>query len=101
VRAEGGATAAEALAAVGREIRRSYDRVVTSAVKDFEELIKRLELSPEQEAEVRRLAQDSFQQTAGKATPAQRGELFVKIYGVLEPGQRAKLVEIVRERRGG
>jgi hypothetical protein len=88
----------EMIAAVGRELKRSYERVVTVSVKDFDELLKKLELRPEQEAEVRRLVTDQFQRTEGKPTPAQRGELFAKIYAELDAGQRGKLLDEVRGR---
>src|SRR5688572_19273367 len=37
------AAQAEYVAAIGRELKRSYDRVVTAAVQDFDELIKALD----------------------------------------------------------
>lgn len=93
---QGGALQAEAAAAFGREIKRSYERVVTSRVKEFDELLKDLALAPEVEADIRRLATDSFQKTEGKATPAQRAELFSQIYLRLNSEQRRKLAERFR-----
>ncbi len=90
------AAQAEYVAAVGRELKRSYDRVVTAAVQDFDELIKALDLTPEQEAEVRRIATDHFQKTAGNPTPKQKGEVFAQVYAKLNAEQRRALLKRAR-----
>jgi hypothetical protein len=90
------AAQAEYVAAVGRELKRSYDRVVTAAVQDFDELIKALDLTAEQEAEVRRIATDHFQKTAGNPTPKEKGEVFAQVYSKLNAEQRRALLKRAR-----
>ncbi len=98
-RAPGAILRAEGLAVIGREIKRSYERVVTAGVKELDEFIKRLDLAPEQEAQVRRLTQDYFQKTAGKPTQAQRTELFLQVYTLLNDDQRKELLKSVELKR--
>src|SRR5690606_16846562 len=90
------AAQAEYVAVMGRELRRSYERVVTAAVKEFDELLESLNLTPEQDAEIRRLATDQFQKTAGNPSRKERGALFAQIYAKLNAEQRKALLERVR-----
>jgi len=82
-----------------QEVRRSYERISAEGHQRLEELIKRLELSPEQEAKVRDMATEFGQKTKLNPTPAQRAELFGKVLGLLTPEQRAKAMEFVTDRR--
>lgn len=82
-----------------QEVRRSYERISAEGHQRLEELVKRLELSPEQEAKVREMATELGQKTKLNPTPAQRAELFGKVLVLLTPEQRAKAVEFVTNGR--
>ena len=86
---------------VGAELRRSYDRVVGSQVRELEEFLRAVNATPEQEGKIRQITGDLFQQSYGQATPAQRAEMFMKVYAVLTPEQREIVRQRVREQRGG
>lgn len=85
----------------GQEIRRSYERIAAEGQARLEELVKRLELTPEQEEKVRAIALDVAQKTKLKPTPAQRVEEFSRIAQELTPEQRKRLVEMVGEKQMG
>ncbi len=81
------------LAAVGGEVRRSYERVVGQRAADFEALLKSLNLSQEQESKIRRIAADSFQKTYGKESPAERARVIALVFRELDEGQRKSLLK--------
>lgn len=83
----------EVALAVGLEIKRSYQRQITSKTEDFERLLASLSLKPEQETKVRNAVTDYVQQTKGKPTPEQKRQIFWKIYGELDKTQRRQLVD--------
>ncbi len=92
----------EFTAIAGQELRRAYDRVVGQKVRDFDALLKTLDLTPEQEGKIRQIAGDSFQRTEGRARATESARAFAQIYRALEPEQREKLVDhlqgIIRDR---
>lgn len=88
----------EMLAAIGQEIRRSYERQILSKTADYEKLIASLNLKPEQESKVRGYVTDYVQETKYKATAEQKKALFLRIYGRLNAEQRKTLVEYYRSR---
>lgn len=79
-------------AIVRGEIRRAYERTIASAAREFDELIKDLRLTPEQESQVRKIVGDSFQRTYGKATQAERIQVFWQVYSLLDDDQKAELL---------
>jgi hypothetical protein len=79
------------------EARASYQRVVEAGGKDFENLIKLLELTPQQESKVRQIVMDMFQKTYGKLTKGQQIKVFLDIYAELDAGQRHRLAEHIGE----
>ncbi len=83
----------ETLQAFGREIKRSYDRQVTARVAEFDSLLAKLGLAPEQESKIRSLVTDFGQQTKLNPSPAQQRELVEKIMIVLEPAQRREFLK--------
>lgn len=85
---------------LGGEVRRSYDRVVGQQARDFDALLKHLNLTPEQEGKVRQIVGDSFQQSEGKVSPAERARLFAEVWKLLDPPQRDKLRERASEHAG-
>lgn len=76
----------------GLEVKRAYERTIGARSRDFDALIKDLNLSPEQESKVRKIAGDSFQKTYGKATPQERARVFWQVYQVLDAQQRKALL---------
>ncbi len=86
------------LQAVGREIKRSYDRQITSRTADYEALLAGLELRPEQETKIRNMVTDYVQQTKGNPTAEQKRDLFWKIHKELDKDQRRALVRHYRGR---
>lgn len=84
------------LRALGHEIERSYDRIVTEGTERLEEILRELRLEPAVEGEVRRLVQAFGQRTALNPTPEQRRELFAQIYRALPGEARARLAELFR-----
>ncbi|HMN40590.1 MAG TPA: hypothetical protein PKE29_07060 [Phycisphaerales bacterium] len=81
----------------GAEARASYERVVGAAGKDFENLIKMLVLTPEQESKVRQKVGDLFQKTYGKPTKGQIARLFLDVYADLDTEQRHRLARYIGE----
>ncbi|MDX2146642.1 MAG: hypothetical protein SFZ23_03890 [Planctomycetota bacterium] len=88
--------AREYLMAIGQEIKRSYERTIARQGERFESIMTRLELSAESETKVRNLVTEHAQRTKLNSTPAQRRELFVKIFGVLTPEERIRAIEVLR-----
>ncbi len=86
----------EFMAIVGQEIKRSYERVVGQQTKDFDELLKSLNLTDAQESKIRKLVGDSFVANYGKVSPAERAKVFTQVYRELDEQQRATLMERVR-----
>lgn len=87
----------EFLAIAAQEVRRAYDRVVGQKVRDFEALLKALNLTPEQEGRIRQIVGDSFQRNEGRARLEETARVITQVYRALEPEQREILVERIRE----
>lgn len=113
------AGAFETVAQLGQELRRSYERTVGLQARDFEALIAKLNLTPEQESKVRAITSEIVQRRLNEPSPGDgrgdgrgdgkvgsRGEgrsyarEFAKIYFLLDEGQRRVLMEEVRRQRG-
>lgn len=87
--------------AVGAEVKRSYERQIGSRTQEFEQVLARLDLSPEQEAEIRRMVNQWAQEVKLNPTPTQRREIVEKVLSKLTPTQRrAALREFLAERAG-
>lgn len=82
----------ERLQALGNEVRRAYDRRITQSVKQLDEFLAKLNLTPEQDAEVRGHVTRFVERTKGNANPAQRRELFGKILAGLNADQKRLLI---------
>lgn len=80
----------------GAELRRSVDRVIQQPGRDFDALIKKLQLTPEQESKVRSKVLDIAQQPGYRSSKLQQTKVFLEIYGMLDTAQRALLVEHIR-----
>lgn len=87
----------EGLLVIGQELKRSYDRLVTGGQRELEEAIKLLDLTPEQEGEVRRLVSQFAADTKLNPTPEQRRKLLVDVYAVLDASQRARIRDLARD----
>lgn len=109
------AGAFETVAQLGQELRRSYERTVGLQARDFEALIAKLNLTPEQESKVRAITSEIVQRRLNEPSPGDgrgdgkagsKGEgrsyarEFAKIYFLLDEGQRRVLMEEVRRQRG-
>jgi hypothetical protein len=89
----------ERLKVLGQEIKRSYDRQIGSRTEDFERLLAALALSPEREAEVRRVVTDFARRTLLNPDEKDRAGLFIRIASMLSADERRRLVEFAREGR--
>lgn len=74
----------------GQEVRRSYERIAAEGQARLDDLVKALDLSPEQDAKVREIALDFVQKNLKYPTQAQRAEVFRKVLAELTPEQRAR-----------
>lgn len=83
----------EQLAALGLEIKRSYDRRVSDGLARLDDALRLVEATPEQEARIRNLTTDFFQQVAGKPSQSQRMGYLRKVMAELEPAQRTTLLK--------
>lgn len=90
----------ERLAAIGQEIKRSYDRQFASKQQRFEKLLGELALPPEKETKVRNLVTDHAQKYRLNPTPQQNRELFFRIMGALNLQEQGRLLRLIREERG-
>src|SRR5207237_189456 len=92
-----GALIAQGFEGFGQEVRASVQRVVEAGGQDFENLLKMLVLTPEQESHIRQKAMDLHLKTYGKPTKGQQFRLFLDIYGELDAEQRHRLAEFIGE----
>jgi hypothetical protein len=88
----------QALAELGQEIKRSYERQISAGLAELETLLQKLELSPEQDGKVRTLITQHFERTKGKPTPAQKRELFFNLMAVLDGRQKRTLLGLAIQR---
>ena len=82
----------------GQDVKRAYERVVSEGQGKLEDFFKNMDLSPQQEDKVRKLTSNFAQ--AHIKTPATQNEktmLFLDISAELNPEQRAKLLNYVKE----
>ncbi|MEX2219008.1 MAG: hypothetical protein WD749_09635 [Phycisphaerales bacterium] len=86
------AAARLALATLGLEIKRSYERQIGGKAAEFERLLARLSLSPELEARIRTQVTDWAQKTKGNPTEADKRALFVSLLSQLNAEQRRTLI---------
>ncbi len=87
------------LAAAGREVKRSFDRLVASREDAFKDFSARLDLAPDQDARVKQIFTDLYVETLGKPTPDQRRAAILKAMQELSPEQRAAFAADMLEQR--
>lgn len=87
----------EMLIATGEQIRRAYDRTVSTKVADFDPILAKLSLKPEQATKIRGLTADFAQKHAGNAAPEQKRELVMQMLKEMEPDQRIAFAKLVNE----
>ncbi|MGQ0627447.1 MAG: hypothetical protein ACT4PL_05020 [Phycisphaerales bacterium] len=85
---------------LGKEVERSFQRLVGDGEKEFENLLAALDLKPAQEQKIRALVEEFFGKTKFKPTEGQQALLFLRIIDTLEPPQRISLGKLVREAEG-
>jgi len=90
----------ERLTGFGQEVKSSYERVFGSRRKDFQEVVKQLNLSPEQESKVQQVFTDLFQKTYGKPSRAQSAKAAMQAYNMLDSEQRVRFRELFKDRLG-
>ncbi|CAN5724730.1 hypothetical protein BH11PLA1_BH11PLA1_21800 [soil metagenome] len=91
---------AEQIKVLGNEIKRSYERVIGQQTKDFDDLLKSLNLSPEQDAKVRGLVTDLVQKRGAKASGGDKVKVVMKIAALLDEEQKKILYAKIAEARG-
>lgn len=82
----------EGVRLIFKEIERSIERQIGSDVEEFEELLRVLELRPEQEVRVRGLVRMFGEKYGLNATQDQKTELFWEIFDELDQAQRVRAV---------
>lgn len=90
-------TLTEQLQILGQEIKRSYERVFGQQAKEFEELLKTLNLTPEQDAKIHQIVGDSFQKSYGKQSEAEKARVFLRVWEELDTEQRKIVWEKIKE----
>jgi hypothetical protein len=97
---EGGGRRGKAFAvrlrALGEEIRAAYERGVAGRTERLDEIVAVLDLTPEQEGEVREIIRRSFTESGGKPTEAQRSAVIQAVFEKLTPDQRRTAIEHFR-----
>jgi hypothetical protein len=86
----------ESLIVLGQEVKRSYERQITSKTAEFEAIIAQLNLDPDQDSKIRNLVLDYAQEVKGKPTADQRRAVFFKIMALLDSEQQRTLVRLFR-----
>jgi hypothetical protein len=99
----GGAVAREALRLLGQDVKAAYERTILRQAADLEEILKRLNLQPQQEAKVRRHIDEALSEAASKglsesSKKAARTKAFMKIWMELDADQKQELMKVLRER---
>ena len=83
---------------LGEAVKRSFERQVDrKGGEDFEQLLARLELRPEQETKVRRMAEDFIVGAKFRPTEAQGAAFILQVMAMLDQGQRRRLAEYLGE----
>ncbi len=83
----------ETMLAFAAEVRRSFDRQVAAKTEQLNDLLTKLNATPEQEGKIKALTSDYFQKTLGKPTMQQKRELFQAILKELNDDQRMILLK--------
>ncbi len=92
----------ERFKAFGREIERAFGRIVGGgAEREFDEFIAALELRPEQERPIRRMAEEFAIRTKFKPTEAQERDFILKVASMLDQKQRRLLAERIAAEEHG
>lgn len=84
--------AKEYLLALGGEIKRSYDRIISSRTAQLEDALNRIDATDEQRDKIKALGLEYFQKTLGKATPEQKRDHMQKVLATLRPEQKVALL---------
>ena len=87
------------MAGIRAELRAAYDRGVADRTGRLDSLIDRLELTPEQEGEVRAMIRAFGEANGREPTQAERADLLREILALLEPEQRREAIKRIREDR--
>lgn len=93
--------AREKLELLGREVQRSFQRQLPpGGEQEFDALLASLELRPEQERRVRRMAEEFIIRNRFRPTEAQERRFMLEVTAILDEPQRQRLAaHIARQRR--
>lgn len=83
---------------LGEEIKRSYERKIDAGKAELERVLDLIEATPEQRAEIERLALEYAQETLGKPSKRARSRFVSRVMGELAAAQRKKLIKDFRAR---
>jgi hypothetical protein len=86
------ATIKSSLIVLGAEVKRSYERQVGGKAAEFEKILAKLGLTPEQESRVRGLVARFAEQSKGKPTEGQKRDLFLAVMSHLNREQQKLLI---------
>lgn len=92
------AETAEALANMGQEFRGAYERTIKASGGEFDRLLKELDVTPEQEGQIRAKVTDLYLHSKGAPGRLRVAGAFLDSYRVLNAEQRMKLAHIISER---
>jgi len=83
---------------LGQEIKRSYERKIDAGKAELERVLDLVDATPEQRAEIERLALEYAQETLGKPSKRARSRFVSRVMGELAAEQRKKLIKDFRAR---
>lgn len=92
-----GARLAEGFANFQKEVENSARRVFEDGEREFQDLSRKLGLTPEQEGQVQAMFIDLYADTNGPPSKARQAVVLLKALGLLTPEQKNKLREIVAQ----
>jgi hypothetical protein len=86
-------TIAVRLRLLGQEIKRSYERKIDAGKAELERVLDLVEATPEQRAEIERLALEYAQETLGRPSKQARSRFVSRVLGELTAEQRKTLIK--------
>lgn len=84
-----------------QELRASADRTIVAAARDFEAFMQRASLSAEGDAVVRRHVTELVEKTRLRPQPEASMAALRQVFAELQPEDRQRLIEALREQRPG
>jgi len=85
--------ARENLQEMGHELKRSFDRRLADGQANLNDILSKIDATPQQRDAIQRITMESFQQTKANPNAQQKQDLFRKVLETLTPQQRRTLVQ--------